>query len=440
MPTPVRLSAILLALSLAIPACAEDAASKASPAGETTNVTANVAAPLPQATPQATPKAKSQSSGSSRDENTPAVEVFAGYDFTRINPPGPKFNSHGGIGSITGNINKWFGLSAEMSGVKPSDTPAGTDATAYTYLFGPQFNGRSDHLNTFVHFLFGAARLNADVSGAPTTGFLGATTHENAFAMALGGGFDAKLAKHFAWRIVQADYLMTAFKDGHNDRQHNFRAGTGLVFRFGGGPPPPPPNHPPVVSLTANPNKLFAGSTDTAVIQAQASDPDNDPLTYTWTSTCGKVDGTGAEVRFSAGDAAPGKCTVTSKVDDGRGGTASASTDVTVETRPNRPPTVTCSGAPATVTAGQAVAITATGSDPDNDQLTFTFDAPSGKVSGSGNTAQFDTTGLAPGHYTVNCHANDGKGGTADGRAEVDVRAPEPTKEQKQLEMRLSLH
>jgi outer membrane protein OmpA-like peptidoglycan-associated protein len=42
----------------------------------------------------------------------------------------------------------------------------------------------------------------------------------------------------------------------------------------------------------------------------------------------------------------------------------------------------------------------------------------------------------------VNCHADDGRGGKADGSTDVEVQAPAPviTPEQKQLETRLSLH
>lgn len=58
-------------------------------------------------------------------------------------------------------------------------------------------------------------------------------------------------------------------------------------------------------------------------------------------------------------------------------------------------------------------------------------------MTGSGAQAQFDTVGLQPGHYTVTCHADDGKGGTADGTADIEVQAPA---EQKRLETRLSLH
>lgn len=397
-------------------------------------------APQPSPTPTPAPRAAS-SSTSMRSANTPAGEVFAGYVFTRFNPPGPNFNVHGGIGSIAGNVNDWFGLVAELSGSRVAGLPLGVGANIYSYLFGPQFSRRGDRLTTFAHALFGAARLSVD---NPSTQIglispLNATVHDNAFAAAFGLGFDIKLNKNVAWRVVQADYLLTKFRDGDNDRQDNFRAATGLVFRFGMGPPPPTPNHPPTVSSSANPTTVTAG--DSSTIHAQASDPDNDTLTYTWTATGGKVDGSGPEVHWNSADAAPGKYTVTVKVDDGRGGTSSSSTEVAVEPRPNHPPTVSaCTANPATVTAGQPVEINATASDPDQDQLTYSYSASGGKVSGTGAQAQFDSTGLAPGHYTVTCHVDDGKGGAADGTADVEVQAPAPPPEQRQLEVRLSLH
>ena len=386
------------------------------------------------------PKANS----SDQNENAPAVELFGGYSYIRFNDKRlldkENFDLHGGTGSIAGNVNRWFGLVADFAGYKVTGLPSGTSGSASTFLFGPKFSHRGERWTPFAQFLFGFAHVKSDVTtplppGSGSDFFSLGSFHQNAFATALGGGFDLTLTKHVAWRVVQAEYLFTKFPDGNNNQQNNIRAATGLVFRFGGGPPPPPPNHPPTVSLSANPNKLTVG--DSAVLQAQASDPDNDTLTYAWTSTCGNVEGTGAEVHLNSASIAPGTCTVTVKADDARGGNASASTDVTVEARPNHPPTVSCAASPQTVTAGQPVNLTATGNDPDNDQLTYSWTSSGGKVTGSGAQAQFDTTGIQPRHYTVTCHADDGKGGTADGTADIEVQAPA---EQKRLETRLSLH
>ncbi len=387
---------------------------------------------------------KTPSPSMAGEQGTPAAELFAGYSYLRFNPrvsgTSQTFDNHGGTASIAGNINNWFGLVADFGFYKVSgDLQPGSSGTAQTYLFGPRFSHRGERWTPFASALFGAARMSVD-SSTPITGssnFFNNTVHQNAFASAFGAGFDYKLTKHVAWRVVQAEYLITKFKDGNDNFQNNLRLASGLVFRFGGNPPP---NHPPVIAVSATPDKVIEGTGDSTVVQGKASDPDNDPLTYTWSATGGKIEGSGPEVRWNSQGLAPGKYTITGKVDDGRGGTASSSTDVTVTARPNRPPTVTCAASPKSVIVGQPVTVTATGTDPDNDPLTYTFDATSGKVTASGANGQFDTTGLAPGHYTVNCHADDGRGGKADGSTDIEVQAQPVTQEQKQLEVRLSLH
>src|SRR5215472_10520457 len=91
-----------------------------------------------------------------------------------------------------------------------------------------------------------------------------------------------------------------------------------------------PVNHPPTISCTADKNMVYLDSGDMVAIKCNASDPDNDPLTYTWSSTCGKVDGDGPQVRWLSAGVPVGTCVITAKVDDGRGGAASSSVNVRV--------------------------------------------------------------------------------------------------------------
>ena len=75
---------------------------------------------------------------------------------------------------------------------------------------------------------------------------------------------------------------------------------------------------------------------------------------------------------------------------------------------------------------GERTGITSTASDPDNDPLTYSYSASGGTVTGDGPKAEFDSTGLQPGSYTVKCSVNDGKGGNADASTTVDVQQPPP--------------
>ncbi|MEK7831876.1 MAG: hypothetical protein AAB401_12360, partial [Acidobacteriota bacterium] len=62
------------------------------------------------------------------------------------------------------------------------------------------------------------------------TAFGKVKVEDSAFAMAIGGGLDAKVHDNLAIRLFQTDYVLTRFND---DSQHNFRLSTGLVLRLG---------------------------------------------------------------------------------------------------------------------------------------------------------------------------------------------------------------
>lgn len=365
---------------------------------------------------------------------TPKFEIAFLYQYVNYAPGGVfrNFNSHGGSGEVVYNPSRWLGIVGQAGGYtftrdlspiaasNPTLTnPSATDGGFSTVLFGPRLNLRKfDHFVPFAEFLIGFAHAGGAVTGGGS---------QYTFALAAGGGVDLVLWKHVAWRIAELDYLQTNFTGigvGANARQNNFRAGSGVVFRFGFPEPPPPPNHPPVAACSANPTSVYAGTTDSVQIHVNASDPDNDQLTYTYTATGGSVDGSGPDGRWTASGLAVGTYTVNAKVDDGKGGTATCSADIAVAPKPNQPPTISCSTDRSPILPGERTGITAAASDPDGDPLTYSYSASGGTVNGSGPKAEFDSTGLAPGSYTVRCSVADGKGGTADASTTVDVQQP----------------
>jgi outer membrane protein OmpA-like peptidoglycan-associated protein len=353
------------------------------------------------------------------------------YNYINFRPGDPfdNFGAQGGSGSFTYDASRWLGLTAEVGGLQYdrnlfplTGSTAKVNGGLTTYLFGPRLNlRRFDYFVPFAEFLMGGAHAGQQLTG---------THSQSAFSLAAGGGVDIVISKYVAWRFVQMDYLMTNFSGtavGGNARQDNFRIGTGIVLRFGfPAPAPPPVNHPPVAACSANPTSVYAGSGDAVAIHVDASDPDNDPLTYSYTATGGSVEGTGPDARWSSSGLSAGAYTVNVKVDDGRGGTASCATDIRVEEKPHHPPTISCSPDRSPILPGERATITSTANSPDGDPLTYSYTASGGQVVGSGAQVQFDSTGLQPGSYTIKCSVSDAHGGAADASTTVDVQQPPP--------------
>ncbi|MGB2643019.1 MAG: OmpA family protein [Candidatus Acidiferrum sp.] len=92
------------------------------------------------------------------------------------------------------------------------------------------------------------------------------------------------------------------------------------------------PNRPPTATLSVERSPIQPGE-HTGII-CTGSDPDGDPLTYSYSASGGQITGTGSNAQFDATGLQPGTYTVKCTVNDGRGGTADASGNVEVTEPP----------------------------------------------------------------------------------------------------------
>ena len=163
-------------------------------------------------------------------QDSPRTEIFGGYSYLRLDND---LNDDQDLNGYNASVNqtffkKWLGFKADFSGHFGDAARAlgpGTDLNKFLFLFGPQITLRKfEKIQPFAHVLFGAARidLNNDTTGLDFS--------DTSFALAAGGGVDFKVIDRVAIRLFQADYVLTRFNDFN---QHNFRASTGFVLRFG---------------------------------------------------------------------------------------------------------------------------------------------------------------------------------------------------------------
>jgi len=166
-----------------------------------------------------------------------------------------------------------------------------------------------------------------------------------------------------------------------------------------------PQNHPPsleaIADLVGNENQTIKSP------PLNASDPDGDPLTYTVANGPGFINADN-EFEWTPTYSDSGSRPVTVAVSDGE---AEASQDFNVTVNNvNRPPVL---DAIADINANEndLVTITASGSDPDGDSLTFTINDPNSNFS-STNPFAWQTDYNDSGNYSVTVTADDNNGGT----------------------------
>ena len=176
----------------------------------------------------------------------PAVEFFVGYSYANISL-GPQSSLFAPVGrSYNGaqidakfNLSKHIGLlldEANQWGTSKIPDPLGYAAYMQLYttqfLAGPEFTLRTRKFNAFAHTLFGLTRTTLNQPNGYTYGgslnYVG-IAHRNNLAFGAGGGIERNWKKHFAFRLLQADYIPTRL---NGKWESHFRVGTGMIVKF----------------------------------------------------------------------------------------------------------------------------------------------------------------------------------------------------------------
>lgn len=370
-------------------------------------------------------------------------DIFAGYSYLApkgtidtLTPNGTtvgynyKSVDWGAILSVARYFNKYVGLEAIGDEHILNQTPCncGSGSTYSNNDFsggsgGIIFRYPTGDLTPFVHALAGG-----ELVGGPEY-----QTDKWGPVLTAGGGVDYNTPlfnHHLAIRVFQADYqyVHENYGPGVWGGRGNINAArlsTGFVYHIGSIAPPTPVT----MACSASPSTVYPGQTVTLTGNAGNLDPKASTV-YSWSGD--GVTGNGSSATVNTASLAPGTYTVKCGVKQGKKGkeglkpweSAEGSTTYTV--KQFEPPTVSCSANPSTIKPGETSTITATGVSPQNRPLTYTYTAASGTVSGSGNTATFNSTGAPTGPVEVTCNVSDDKGQTASSGTTVTIQAPPP--------------
>ncbi len=293
----------------------------------------------------------------------PVDSTIFNVEYQPINP--------GAIASVTGYFNRYIGVQAEGSFF-----PSGPDDCVFTGQAGLIVRYQKNRFVPFVHVLAGGAKVGGPIFQPCTWGW-GVTS---------GVGLDYILPafnNRIAIRPIQADFHYSNVDFGPADAArvtgggigdiYAYRLSAGVVLRLGQITPPPPVQ----LGCTVEPANIFSGDPVTVTAVTSNLDPKK-KVTYTWTTTGGKITGTDvtATVATTAG-LAPGDYTVSGHVSQGIRPGQQASCTAGFRVHAYEPPTISCSANPSTVMPGDPSTITSVANSPQNRPLSYSYSASS---------------------------------------------------------------
>jgi outer membrane protein OmpA-like peptidoglycan-associated protein len=383
-----------------------------------------------------------------QDQPAPKWELYGGYSafYPGCDVHGPlpgatvpvtsclKWNTRGIGGSITYDFTRWFGLTADSSGdwgSGGSGVAARIDHVEFFNLSGgPKLTLRTHYFSPFLEALVGEHRLTSDVFG-----------HDDEVGFMAGGGLDLNLKRHFALRLIRADFVYSNHQFGPASivpatDVRGVRLQSGVVFMWGGKRVVTSPS----AACSLQPAEVFAGEPVTATAAGSNFDS-NRALGYRWSGSGVKPGETQPSTLIDTTGLQSGSYPATASLSDGSpSGIASCSASFTV--KEPHPPVIACSSDPASIALGGTATITAVASSPDGRRVTYSYTTSAGNVTGDTSSATLETAGALPGTITVTCAVADDRLQplTAFSATTVNLQAPPPLPDVAVIEKRLAIH
>ncbi len=185
-------------------------------------------------------------------------------------------------------------------------------------------------------------------------------------------------------------------------------------------------HEPPKVTCAVSPQQIIQD--EKATVRANVVIPEGASITYSWTSSGGRLTGSGDTVTFDATGVAPGKYTVTVSVADDYKHSVPCTAEITVNKK-YLPPTVSLEVTPTSIQVGETATARATATSPDGSPLTYSWTVNNQSVPGTTPTYIFGSEGRQPGNYTRGVKADTGKFSATDSKVVTvrEIPIPPPT-------------
>lgn len=177
--------------------------------------------------------ANAQTASAARPDGGLDLAVTYTSSYAGLTSGSNNFWLQGGSAELSATF--WHGLGevANVTGLHNANSGEGVPVNVVTATFGPRYSwtlkrASPHNLRVFGEALAGIANGFSGLYPQPG----GASDSANSLALQIGGGANYSLNRHFALRLIQANWLRTQLPNATTGVQNNLILGAGVVFRI----------------------------------------------------------------------------------------------------------------------------------------------------------------------------------------------------------------